>query len=182
MRKTVIAALAMGGLLAAVQPASQANAKPPATITEDEVLAAKQTWADGIVRIGQAYQDKGDYRAAAVEHIRALYAYDHGGVLFKPTLASKDQFRENFDQALSYFVGGDIEEDSGFATRPWRQVRFGKRHIIINGPTAAVMGNYYFTPFDADEETKVEYTFGYIRDTSGNLRINIHHSSLPFTQ
>ena len=28
-------------------------------------------------------------------------------------------------------------------------------------------------------ETKVEYTFGYIRDINGNLRINLHHSSIP---
>ena len=31
------------------------------------------------------------------------------------------------------------------------------------------------------DEVKVEYTFGYIVDSSGNLRINLHHSSMPAT-
>ena len=42
------------------------------------------------------------------------------------------------------------------------------------------MGNYYFTSEqDKKNETKVEYTFGYIKDINGNLRINLHHSSIP---
>ena len=42
------------------------------------------------------------------------------------------------------------------------------------------MGNYYFTSVeDKKNETKVEYTFGYIKDKKGNLRINLHHSSIP---
>ena len=46
--------------------------------------------------------------------------------------------------------------------------------------TAIAMGNYYFTSEqDKKNETKVEYTFGYIRDINGNLRINLHHSSIP---
>ncbi len=166
--------------LVAMMTGMAASYAQAATITEEEVLAAQQAWAEGIVEIGQAYRDKGDYRAAASQHIKDLYAYEHGGVLFKPTLAAEDQFRETYDQALSYFVGGGIEEDNGFATRPWAQVRFGERQIVINGTSAAAMGNYYFTAVGSQEETKVEYTFGYIKDDDGRLRINIHHSSLPF--
>ena len=171
MKKTALVALMT------VTMASYAQA---AAITKDEVIAAQEAWAKGIDGIGQAYLDEGDYRAAASKHLQNLYAYEQGYVLFKPTLAYDDQCRETFDQALSYFVGGSIEEDTGFATRPWRQVRFGERQIVINGTTAAVMGNYYFTPVDSEEETKVEYTFGYVRDNEGRLRINVHHSSLPF--
>merc|ERR1712087_291408 len=40
------------------------------------------------------------------------------------------------------------------------------------------MGNYYFT--NSAGETKVEYTFGYFLDAAGNLRINAHHSALPY--
>jgi len=175
--KRAAAAALVVGLTASMGATSLASA---ATITEDEVLAAQQAWADGIVGIGQTYLDKGDYRAAASEHIRELYAYEQGGVLFKPTLAREDQFRGTFDEALSYFVGGGLEEDAGFAIKPWQQVRFGERHMVINGQSALAMGNYYFTPADSDVETKVEYTFGYIRDEDGRLRINLHHSSLPF--
>ena len=43
------------------------------------------------------------------------------------------------------------------------------------------MGHYFFTRFDNNQEIKVEFTFGYVRSNSGNLIINLHHSSLPFT-
>lgn len=151
-------------------------------ITEQEVLDAQKQWGEGIVAISKVYLDKGDYKARAAEHIKNLYAYDQGKVLFKPTLASDDQFRENFDQALSYFVGGDIAEDKGFAIKPWDKVRFGEQEIITDSDSAIAMGNYFFTPHGETAETKVEYTFGYMKDDAGKLRINLHHSSLPFSK
>ena len=42
------------------------------------------------------------------------------------------------------------------------------------------MGNYFFTDLNGDE-TKVEYTFGYVKGADGHLNIDLHHSSLPFT-
>jgi len=42
------------------------------------------------------------------------------------------------------------------------------------------MGDYYFTKTNG-EEIKVEYSVGYIKDKHGNLKINLHHSSLPFS-
>ena len=42
------------------------------------------------------------------------------------------------------------------------------------------MGNYFFTDTDGNE-VKVEYTFGYMLDDQGSLRINLHHSSVPFS-
>jgi hypothetical protein len=150
-------------------------------ITEQDVLDAQKAWADGIVAISDVYIAEGDYTARAAQHINELYAYEQGEVLFKPTLASDDQFRETFDEALSYFVGGQIAEDGGFAIKPWSAVRFGEQQIITDSDSATAMGNYFFTPVGSEEETKVEYTFGYMKDEDGNLRINVHHSSLPFT-
>ena len=40
-------------------------------------------------------------------------------------------------------------------------------------------GNYFFTTPEGDE-VKVEYSFGYLLDEDGNVRINLHHSSMPF--
>ena len=151
-------------------------------ISEQEVIEAQKQWADGIISISQVFIDKGDYKARATEHIKNLYAYEHGKVLFKPTLASDDQFRETFDQALSYFVGGEIKEDTGFAIKPWIKVRFGEQEIMTDSDSAIAMGNYFFTPLGDTKETKVEYTFGYFKDADGKLRINVHHSSLPFTK
>lgn len=150
------------------------------SITKEQVLEAQKAWADGIVAISTVYVEKGDYKERAAQHIKDLYAYEQGDVLFKPTLASYDQFRETFDQALSYFVGGDIKEDTGFAIKPWSAVRFGEQKIITDSDSALAMGNYFFTPVGETEETKVEYTFGYMKDEDGDLRINVHHSSLPF--
>ena len=41
------------------------------------------------------------------------------------------------------------------------------------------MGNYFFTDLDGNE-AKVEYTFGY-KLINGVLKIDVHHSSFPFT-
>lgn len=153
-----------------------------AKITEADVLEAQKEWAQGIVEIGNTYTAKGNYTEKASQHIKDLYAYEQGEVLFKPTLASADQFRGTFDEALSYFVGGKIEEDKGFAIKPWTNVRFGEQEIIIDSDSALAMGNYFFTPDGSSEEVKVEYTFGYMMDKEGELRINLHHSSLPYVE
>lgn len=152
-------------------------------ITEREVVAAQKAWGEGIVKIGQVYRDGGDYMAAAAAHIDRFYAYDLSLVLFKPTLASVDQFRTSFDSALSYFVGGNpaYPEDKGFAIKPWNKVRWKNVGITNNSCNMAVaMGNYYFTPVGGGEETKVEYTFGYIRGNDGALKIVVHQSSVPY--
>ena len=149
-------------------------------ITIADVEDAQRAWGDGIVNIATAHINGGDYVDIATKHVEHLYAYDLSEVLFKPTMASIDQFRPTFESALSYFVAsnGVCEEDSGFAIKGWTAVRFENSGIIINESNAIAMGNYFFTDKDG-AETKVEYTFGYIRDGSNNLRIVLHHSSLP---
>ena len=155
----------------------KSNLRP---ITEEEVFNIQKDWADSIISIGKIFLNKGNYRLEAEKTLKKLYAFDISNVLFKPTFASQNQFRNNFKDALSYFIGGDIKEDNGFAIKPWSKIRFGENKIIISNDTAIAMGNYYFTSVqDKKNETKVEYTFGYIRDINGNLRINLHHSSIP---
>ena len=149
-------------------------------ITEAEVNEAQKVWADGIVAIGRAYLNGGDYQGLAAEHVETLYGYDEGAVLFKPTKASTDQFRLTEDEALSYFVGGMVDEDTGFALQPWSAVRFENADIIVDTDSAVAMGNYFFTDATTGKETKVEYTFGYVRGDDGNLLINVHHSALPY--
>lgn len=181
MKKFYLALAAAGVFAGSACAASENQATGSNPITEQDVLDAQKAWGEGIVAIGEVFSEGGDYSERAAEHIRTLYAYDHSEVLFKPTLASDDQFRETFDEAHSYFVKGSISEDTGFAIRPWSNVRWGQQQIITDSDSAVAMGNYYFTPVGETEETKVEYTFGYMRDAEGNLRINVHHSSLPFS-
>lgn len=149
-------------------------------ISEQQILQAQQEWGQGIVIIGKAKLDGKDYKSAAKAHIEKLYDYSNGRVLFKPTKAKNDQFRQTFGEALSYFVTGEVSEDDGFAINPWTKVRFDNHDISIHGDVAFAMGNYYFTTTD-NKEVKVEYTFGYRLDEAGQLRIVLHHSSLPFS-
>ena len=151
-------------------------------VTVADVENAQLAWGDGIVAIASAHKTGGDYVQIARNHVETLYAYDMTPVLFKPTFAAIDQFRPTFDSALSYFVASNNEcpEDNGFAINGWTKVRFENTNIIVDETTALAMGNYFFTTPEGDE-VKVEYTFGYIIDSSGNLRIQLHHSSMPAT-
>lgn len=152
------------------------------TITAEEIAEAQRIWGDGIVIIGKAYTDKGDYVKAAGNHLDTLYAFEAGTVLFKPTKAADAQFRPTREAALSYFVGGNdtYKEDHGFAIHPWTAVRFENHANYIHGDYALAMGNYFFTQLDGSE-VKVEYTFGYLKSADGSLKINLHHSSIPFS-
>lgn len=145
-------------------------------ITTEEVEAAQDAWGNGIVEIGKAE----DPKQAAMDHIDKFYGFEMGSVLFKPTLASEDQFRGTKQEALSYFIGQDLKEDKGFALAPYTKVRWENEGIIVDDDSAVAMGNYYFTKTDG-EEVKVEFTLGYVKDENGNLKINLHHSSLPYS-
>ncbi|MEN0019715.1 MAG: phosphoribosyl-AMP cyclohydrolase [Planctomycetota bacterium] len=149
-------------------------------VTKADVVAAQQEWGEGIVDISRVHARGGDATARATQHINELYAYDIGDVMFKPTLASQDQFRETFGEALDYFVGRAGTEDNGFAISGWTNVRWENNGIYTDSDSAMAMGNYFFSKADGSV-TKVEYTFGYIVDDNGDLRINLHHSSLPFS-
>ncbi len=161
---------------AALGLSSAAVAEP---ITAEEVEAAQQAWGEGIVTIGKVFTEEGDYTQAARDHINAFYGYGESEILFKPTLAAEDQFRGSFDEALSYFVGGSIEEDGGFAIAPYTNVRWENEGTLLFGDAAVAMGNYFFTRTNGDV-VKVEYSFGYERGEDGELNIVLHHSSLPF--
>ena len=147
-------------------------------ISEQAVIDAQRAWGEGIVAIAGIHADGGDYTARAKEHINDLYAYGETKVMFKPTMAAEDQFRGTFDGALSYFIGQDGTEDKGFAISGWTKVRWENHGIYTSDTSAMAMGNYYFTGPDGNE-TKVEYTFGYVL-VDGDLKIILHHSSLPY--
>jgi len=188
LRYLILAATGPFALAACGAPADTAEAgsetamaEASAPITAEEVTAAQIAWGEGIVAIGKTFTEEGDFKAAAEKHITDFYAYgDDSTVLFKPTLAARDQFRGDFAEALSYFIGTEGSEDGGFAIKPWTAVRWENEGTVTDGDSAMAMGNYYFTDTDGND-TKVEYTFGYVRDADGKVKINLHHSSLPFS-
>ncbi|SHE97989.1 hypothetical protein SAMN05444274_103155 [Mariniphaga anaerophila] len=150
-------------------------------LTKKKIREAQKSWGEGVVAIGKAFVDNQNYKLLAEEFIKKHYGYAEGVVLFKPTLASIEQFRDTFEKALSYFVAGnsDYQEDQGFAIRPWVKVRFQNVGIITKGNHAVAMGNYFFTDKNGDE-IKVEYTFGYFENENNEIKINLHHSSIPY--
>jgi hypothetical protein len=151
-------------------------------IRVEEIENAQKVWAVRIVEIGKVFLRNGDYKSVAKSLLDDLYGYQEGTVLFKPTKASEQQFRLNAESALSYFVGDNpnFPEDKGFALQPWKNVRFENAGLICKKNHALVMGNYYFTDTRANE-VKVEYTFGYFMNKNGDIKINLHHSSLPYS-
>ena len=149
---------------------------------EQLILDAQRAWGEGIVKIGKAFLEAGDYRGAAEEHIHEFYNYQAGRVLFKPTLAAEKQFRLDFEGALSYFVGGNSNypEDHGFAIRPWSHVEWENIGTEIIGDMGVAMGNYYFTTAKEGDVVKVEYSFAYTINSEGRLKIVLHDSHLPY--
>lgn len=154
-------------------------------ITEAEVQQAQQAWGEALIAISSAYSQNG--REQAEQEARgvldAAYGYSQGAVLFKPTLASGEQtFRTEYEGALSYFIGGnsDFPGDSGFALKGWEGYEFTNAGVYINGDLALTMGHVMLT--DADGQvTTVDKTWGFKKDEQGDLRIVLHHSSLPFS-
>ena len=118
-----------------------------------------------------------------IDFINKMYDYENGIVQFKPTKASDSQFRGDVKAAISYFIGSDSDfsEDEGFALNPWVKVDFENNSINIINDIAIAMGNYFFTDNDG-RKTKVEYSFVYKKNDIGDLKIILHHSSLPYSK
>ena len=151
-------------------------------VTKQQVLDAQQTWGSGVVKIGSLRDNRAECEKYTSDFLNELYAFDSSDVLFKPTKCAAQQFRPSKAEALSYFISGEdraCAEDKGFAINPWTNVRFENAGMILEENRAISMGNYFFTDLDGNE-AKVEYTFGY-KLIDGALKIDLHHSSFPYT-
>ena len=150
-------------------------------ITLNNIENVQKEWGDSLVKLGSLKSNKEACNNEAESLINRLYGYNNGTVLFKPTKAKDNQFRLTFEGAKSYFIGenSNFSEDKGFALQPWTNVRFENASVVLKKDSAIAMGNYFFTENNGNE-VKVEYTFGYFLSEKKNLKINLHHSSLPF--
>jgi hypothetical protein len=170
-------------------PYSAAPAAASKPVTKEEVLAVQKAWSTAIKDISKTYKNKGDYIKAASDAAGQLYAYGHSNVLFKPTKAAEYQFRPTAEEAMSYFVGGNVvdggyAEDAGFAInggKGWADCVYDNHQVELTGGIGIAMGNYDFTCATTGDKTKVEYTFGYKRCDDGKVRIFLHHSSVPYS-
>lgn len=155
-------------------------------ITEAEIEAAQKAWGAALIQISTDYKEGGLEKAKATAEavLDAAYGYNLGPVLFKPTLTVAPQtFRPTKEGALAYFVGGnaDYPDDSGFALKGWAKYEFENSAIHITADLALTMGKVRITN-DKGEVTEVDKTWGFKRDDQGNLRVVLHHSSLPYTK
>ena len=85
-------------------------------------------------------------------------------------------FRNNKNDALSYFVGGDISEDNGFALKPWESIQLDELNTLIEEDLVAAMGTLRFKPYETKVTTSVAFTFIFTKINDA-LKIKVHHSS-----
>ena len=134
------------------------------------------SWKDGVIEIGRIHLEGGDYEKSAELFVSTHYAFDSEEVLFKPTFTKEVIFRNSKDLALSYFIGGEVAEDKGFALKPWEEIRLEELNIIEQDNLMVAMGTLNFKPLNLKENTLIAFTFLLI-DKDDSLKIKVHHSS-----
>ena len=143
-------------------------------ITKTDVELFVDSWRQGVLDIRRVYDNKGDFQEQASKFLKTHYLFETESVLFKPTLTREEIFRNSFDRALSYFVGGDIDEDKGFAIQDWKSINTDQINILIEDGLIIAMG---VLSFKSDEVLKVAFTF-MLKECNSDLKIKVHHSSL----
>ena len=154
------------------------------TITQKDLTDIIEKWGNGLIAISAAYEKEGIERATvtACELLDQLYGFEFGPILFKPTLSAGTQtFRPTKQGALSYFVGHDphYPSDTGFGIKYWRKVESETSAVMIDETIAMWMGRVMFTDKDGNQ-VKVDKSFGFRTSLGGDLKIVLHHSSLPY--
>ena len=146
---------------------------------EEDIISIQKEWASGIVKMGELSNDRDSLESFTSDFLDKIYDFDNQ-VLFKPTKAANEQFRNSKGSAYSYFIAGDdreCQEDNGFALSNWTEILFDNSNIIINEDIAIAMGNYTFK--NEASKIKVEYSFVY-KNYGNEIKIILHHSSLPY--
>ena len=139
-------------------------------IEAHEIEAAQESWGNAVVEVGAASSWK-EAHELAVKLVEDHYLFEGGTLLFCPTKAAGQQFRVRLKEAVSYFVGRDAdhEEDKGFAREPWTSVRFANAGTMARGDVGIAMGNWFVGRGDGSE-----------LGAGGGLKIQLHHSALPY--
>ena len=143
-------------------------------INETDVKLFVDSWKQGVLDIKNVYDNKGDYQEQASKFLQTHYLFETESVFFKPTLTREEIFRNSFDSALSYFIGGDIDEDKGFAIQEWKSIDTDQIDILIEDELIIAMG---ILSFKSNEVLKVAFTF-MLKESNSDLKIKVHHSSL----
>ena len=152
-------------------------------INNKDIDDARNAWGNGIILISKTYDEAGIEKAiiTAKKILQDLYAFELGPILFKPTLSGSNQtFRSNLEGALSYYVGNNLKypKDIGFGIQSWSKFESKTSDVFIDENIAIWMGSVTFTKKKGDA-IKVDKSLAYKKMPNGNLKIILHHSSLP---
>jgi hypothetical protein len=145
-------------------------------MNEANIYEFLNSWKDGVIGIGSVFKSDGDYKKEATSFIDKHYAFNESNVLFKPTFTKQVIFRNNKEDALSYFIKGDIIEDNGFAIKPWKSIEPLEIHINIEDNFSIAMGVLELSPFSDENPTKIAFTF-ILDEFDNGIKIKAHHSS-----
>jgi hypothetical protein len=145
-------------------------------MNEANIYEFLNSWKDGVIGIGSVFKSDGDYKKEATSFIDKHYAFNESNVLFKPTFTKQVIFRNNKEDALSYFIKGDIIEDNGFAIKPWKSIDPLEIHINIEDNFSIAMGVLELSPFSDENPTKIAFTF-ILDEFDNGIKIKAHHSS-----
>lgn len=145
-------------------------------MNEANIYEFLNSWKDGVIGIGSVFKSDGDYKKEATSFIDKHYAFNESNVLFKPTFTKQVIFRNNKEDALSYFIKGDIIEDNGFAIKPWKSIEPLEIHINIEESFSIAMGVLELSPFSDENPTKIAFTF-ILDEFDNGIKIKAHHSS-----
>eukprot|EP00435_Cladocopium_sp_Y103_P069386 s147_g33.t1 len=154
----------------------------------------KEIWGSGILRLRQLYEESPKAaKKEAASFVTQMYGHGLKPVIVKPVNSTSKPFRTTKDGVISSLVGGYEEfpeeslektwrcHDKGFVVgQYWDKIRFDNAGISVEGPQALAMGHCFFTDPVTGNESALEYTFGYFRDSEGHLRINLHFASAPY--
>ena len=145
-------------------------------INKEQINSFLNSWAEGVLAIGKSYLENEDYTQRALSFIEKHYAFDNGSVMFKPTFTREKIFRNDKESALSYFAGGKVPEDSGFAIKPWESIDLAEVNYLIENNFSAVMGALHLKPLDSETISIIAFTF-VLEKYNDSIKIKIHHSS-----
>tara|TARA_B100001027_G_C16255003_1_gene326434 strand:- start:745 stop:1191 length:447 start_codon:yes stop_codon:yes gene_type:complete len=143
---------------------------------ESKIKEFLNSWTKGVIEIGKAFSKKENFKKEALKFLSKHYAFKTQKILFKPTYTKEKIFRNNLEDALSYFVKGKFSEDNGFALKPWEEIILKELNILNEKNLSAAMGMLSFKPVSSNEMTLVAFTFIFCLE-DGEIKIKVHHSS-----
>ena len=69
-------------------------------MTKEDIINAQKEWSEGIIKMGKLSKDRSSLELFVSEFLDKLYDFDYQ-VLFKPTKAKEEPFRNNKELAIS---------------------------------------------------------------------------------